>query len=127
MRQVAYNGLPVWLVIFPEGTRFNPSNSQDVIERSRQFAQQKGFKNKDFIYWNIFNYLGVTPFDFVLYPRSGATVAAIKALSDKLDAVYDVTVMYNQTYDNHRQLRLAAPTMTGKKTNERNKWFSFEY
>jgi 1-acyl-sn-glycerol-3-phosphate acyltransferase len=50
MRQIAYNGLPVWLVIFPEGTRFNPGNSQDVIERSRQFAQQKGFKNKDFIY-----------------------------------------------------------------------------
>jgi 1-acyl-sn-glycerol-3-phosphate acyltransferase len=44
MRQVQYNGLPVWLVIFPEGTRYNPINNQDVIERSRQFAEQKGFQ-----------------------------------------------------------------------------------
>jgi hypothetical protein len=29
--------------------------------------------------------------DYVLYPRSSATVAAIKVLRDKLDAVYDIT------------------------------------
>ena len=98
MRQIEYNGLPVWLVIFPEGTRYNPINSKDVIERSKQFAQQKG----------------VTPFDYVLYPRAGATVSAIKALKDKLDAVYDVTIMYHQTYDNQQEIHLAAPSMTGK-------------
>jgi hypothetical protein len=58
--------------------------------------------------------IGELPFDYVLYPRSGATVAAIQALKEKLDAVYDITVMYKQTYDNHRQIRLAAPSMTGK-------------
>ena len=55
----------------------------------------------------------MSPFDNVLYPRSGATLAAIKALGDKLDAVYDVTVMYCQTYDHDQQIRLAAPSMTG--------------
>ncbi|CAF3380199.1 unnamed protein product, partial [Rotaria sp. Silwood2] len=41
IRQIKSNGLPVWLVIFPEGTRYNPVKSQDVIQRSRQFAKQK--------------------------------------------------------------------------------------
>ena len=67
----------------------------------------------------IFNDLGALPFDNVLYPRSGAIIGSIKALKDKLDAVYDITVMYNQTYDNHRQIRLAAPTMTGKDIRNR--------
>ncbi|CAF1053197.1 unnamed protein product [Rotaria sordida] len=93
--QIKSNGLPVWLVIFPEGTRYNPIKSQDVIERSRQFAKQKG----------------VPPFDNVLYPRTGATIAAINALKDNFDAVYDVTVMYSPTYDENRQIRLAASSM----------------
>ncbi|CAF3600945.1 unnamed protein product [Rotaria sp. Silwood1] len=95
IRQIKSNGLPVWLVIFPEGTRFNPIKNQDIIERSRQFAKQKG----------------VPPFDHVLYPRTGATVAAINVLKDKFDAVYDVTIMYSQTYDKNRQIRTAASSM----------------
>ncbi len=66
-----------------------------------------------------YSFSGVPPFDNVLYPRMGATVAAINALRDKLDAVYDVTAVYSQTYDNNRQIRLGAPSMTGK-----NKIFS---
>ena len=92
MKQIEYNGLPVWLVIFPEGTRFNPIVSEQVLQRSKLFAQEKG----------------LSPFDRVLYPRSGATIAAIRALKDQLDAVYDVTIMYSQTYE------LAAPSMFGK-------------
>ena len=53
------------------------------------------------------------PFDNVLYPRTGAVVAAINALKDKLDAVYDVTIMYSETYDQNRQIRLAASSITG--------------
>ena len=45
MRQIEYNGLPVWLVIFPEGTRYNPINNSDAIKRSYQFAQQRSQKN----------------------------------------------------------------------------------
>lgn len=44
----------------------------------------------------------------------GATVAAINALKDKLDAVYDITAMYAPTYDNHRRVRLGASSMIGK-------------
>ncbi|CAF1093034.1 unnamed protein product [Adineta steineri] len=95
IRQIRSNGLPVWLVIFPEGTRYNPEKNQDAIERSREFAQKKG----------------VLPFDHVLYPRTGATIAAINALKDKLDAVYDITVVYSPTYDKNRQIRLAASSM----------------
>ena len=98
MKEIEYNGLPVWLVVFPEGTRYNPINNQDIIQRSRLFAQQKG----------------VQPFDYLLYPRSGATIAAIKALKQQLNAVYDVTVMYNQTFDSEREIRLAAPSMFGE-------------
>ncbi|CAF0768536.1 unnamed protein product [Rotaria sp. Silwood1] len=104
MRQIEYNGLPVWLVIFPEGTRFNPINNQDAIQRSRLFAQEKG----------------LVPFDYVLYPRTGATVAAIKALKHKLDAVYDITIMYNQTYDHQQQIRLNAPSMAEYLQSETN-------
>jgi len=35
--------------LFPEGTRYNPIYNQDVLQRSRHFAQQKGLKErKDF-------------------------------------------------------------------------------
>jgi hypothetical protein len=73
------------------------------------------FEEKRKIWKYLFNYLGQSPFNYVLYPRSGATVASIKALKDNLDAVYDITVMYNQTYDNEKQIHLAAPSMAGKK------------
>ncbi|UJR10845.1 hypothetical protein I4U23_015033 [Adineta vaga] len=93
--QIKSNGLPVWLVIFPEGTRYNPEKNSDVIERSRQFAEKKG----------------VVPLDNLLYPRMGATIAAINALKDKFDAVYDITTMYSPTYDNNRHVRLGASSM----------------
>ena len=95
MKEIEWNGLPVWLVIFPEGTRFNPIANQHNLFRSRQFAQEKG----------------LTPFDRVLYPRSGATLAAIKALKHRLDAVYDVTIMHHQT---RKEIHLAAPSMFGR-------------
>ena len=60
------------------------------------------------------SFLGVRAFEHVLYPRSGATVAAINALRDELHAVYDITVMYGGTYDHDRQMRLPAPSMAGK-------------
>jgi lysophosphatidate acyltransferase len=34
IRQIRSNGLPVWLVIFPEGTRYNLIKNQDVIEKT---------------------------------------------------------------------------------------------
>ena len=49
IRQVKSNGLPVWLVIFPEGTRYNPINNQSAIERSNDFAREKGAFESDAI------------------------------------------------------------------------------
>ncbi len=83
-------------------------NDQDILHNKKVLK-----KNERFLKYFL-DYLGVLPFDYVLYPRSGATVAAIKALKDKLDAIYDITVMYNQTYDDQRQIHLAAPSMAGK-------------
>lgn len=95
MKEIQWNGLPIWLVIFPEGTRFNPISNQHNLHKSRLFAQEKG----------------LMPFDRVLYPRSGATLAAIKALKHQFDAVYDVTIMYHQT---EKGFHLSAPSMFGR-------------
>lgn len=43
IKKIQSNGLPVWLIIFPEGTRFNESQNPSAIERSKLFAKQKGF------------------------------------------------------------------------------------
>lgn len=43
IRQVKSNGLPVWLVIFPEGTRYNSIQNPSALGRSKTFAEQKGF------------------------------------------------------------------------------------
>ncbi len=57
------------------------------------------------------SFSGVPPFDKVLYPRTGATIAAINALKDKFDAVYDVTIMYDRN-------RSAAPSMIGNRDRQ---------
>lgn len=97
MKQIQSSGLPVWLVIFPEGTRYNPIQNQNVIDKSKEFSIKKGFE----------------PLEHVLYPRSGATIAAIKSLKDQFDAVYDVTLIYGQTFDSERKIRLSSPSMIG--------------
>ncbi|CAF1568278.1 unnamed protein product, partial [Didymodactylos carnosus] len=95
MSKIKQGGLPVWLVIFPEGTRYSLDNNNEAIQRSKMFSDKRG----------------LVPFEHVLYPRSGATVAALDVLRANLDAVYDVTVMYSDTYDNENQRRLSAPSM----------------
>jgi len=51
--QIKSNGLPVWLVIFPEGTRYNPIKNPEVIERSRQFAKEKGFFSHIYVLFSL--------------------------------------------------------------------------
>jgi hypothetical protein len=36
--------LPVWLVVFPEGTRYTPDKNPGAIERARAFAEKKGYR-----------------------------------------------------------------------------------
>lgn len=97
MKQIQINGLPVWLVIFPEGTRFNPVDHRNVIQKSQEIALEKGLQ----------------PLNHVLFPRSGATISAIRSLKEQFHAIYDITVLYGQTFDRTRKIRLAAPSMIG--------------
>ncbi|KAL2083431.1 hypothetical protein ACEWY4_021204 [Coilia grayii] len=86
-------GTPTYLVIFPEGTRYNPENRK-VISDSQVFATKEG----------------LAVLQHVLTPRMKAAHIAIETMKDHLDAVYDVTVAYEGTMSAVGQ-RQAAPTM----------------
>nr|XP_013808681.1 PREDICTED: 1-acyl-sn-glycerol-3-phosphate acyltransferase epsilon [Apteryx mantelli mantelli] len=85
---------PMYLVIFPEGTRYNPEIPK-VIADSQSFAEKEG----------------LSVLKHVLTPRVKATHVAIDTMKDYLDAVYDVTVAYEGTVD-HKGQRKLAPSMT---------------
>ncbi|XP_048701270.1 1-acyl-sn-glycerol-3-phosphate acyltransferase epsilon isoform X4 [Caretta caretta] len=86
---------PMYLVIFPEGTRYNPEMPK-VIADSQLFADKEG----------------LAVLKHVLTPRVKATHVAIDSMKNYLDAVYDVTVAYEGTVD-HKGQRKVAPSMTG--------------
>ncbi|OQV16469.1 1-acyl-sn-glycerol-3-phosphate acyltransferase epsilon [Hypsibius exemplaris] len=69
-----------WLIIFPEGTRFNPNNP--AVAASSQAFDRKS---------------GLSALQNVLSPRTKAFHLAQRNLKSYFDAVYDVTVMYSQT------------------------------
>ncbi len=75
-RSIVDERLPVWMVIFPEGTRFRPHK----LERSRRLAEGHGF----------------TPPRHVLLPRPRGFVAAVQALRGHVTAVYDLTIGYEE-------------------------------
>ncbi|MGH0148830.1 UNVERIFIED_CONTAM: hypothetical protein FKN15_013790 [Acipenser sinensis] len=86
-------GTPMYLVIFPEGTRYNPE-LQKVISASQAFACKEGLavlKN-------------------ILTPRMKATHIAVDSMKDHLDAIYDITVAYEGTLDSKGR-RKTAPSM----------------
>ncbi|XP_075001296.1 1-acyl-sn-glycerol-3-phosphate acyltransferase epsilon isoform X4 [Calonectris borealis] len=85
---------PMYLVIFPEGTRYNPEMPK-VIADSQSFAEKEG----------------LAILKHVLTPRVKATHVAIDTMKNYLDAVYDVTVAYEGTVD-HKGQRKLAPSMT---------------
>ncbi|XP_068137458.1 1-acyl-sn-glycerol-3-phosphate acyltransferase epsilon isoform X2 [Hyperolius riggenbachi] len=83
----------MYLVIFPEGTRYNP-NIPKVISDSQAFAMKEG----------------LPVLKHVLTPRVKATHLAIETMQDYLDAVYDITVAYEGTITPSGQRR-EAPSM----------------
>ncbi|XP_052832350.1 1-acyl-sn-glycerol-3-phosphate acyltransferase epsilon isoform X2 [Octopus bimaculoides] len=85
---------PVWMVVFPEGTRFNPCK-QDVIQKSKEFAKERGLH----------------PYEYVLTPRMRGFKTGIDHLRDHVDAVYDITIGYGNTIDPNTGLRQRAPGM----------------
>ncbi|XP_029451598.1 1-acyl-sn-glycerol-3-phosphate acyltransferase epsilon isoform X1 [Rhinatrema bivittatum] len=86
--------ISMYLVIFPEGTRYNPEIPK-VIANSQAFAAKEE----------------LPVLKHVLTPRVKATYVAIDTMKDYLDAVYDVTVAYEGTVDQNGQ-RKTAPSMT---------------
>ncbi|XP_061478899.1 1-acyl-sn-glycerol-3-phosphate acyltransferase epsilon isoform X2 [Rhineura floridana] len=87
-------GTPMYLVIFPEGTRYNPELPK-VIADSQSYAEKEG----------------LAVLKHVLTPRVKATHIAVDSMKTYLDAVYDITVAYEGTVD-HKGERKVAPSMT---------------
>ncbi|XP_042624348.1 1-acyl-sn-glycerol-3-phosphate acyltransferase epsilon-like isoform X1 [Cyprinus carpio] len=83
----------MYLVIFPEGTRYNPE-LQKIINDSQDFAAKEG----------------LAVLKHVLTPRMKASHVAIETMKEHLDAVYDITVAYEGTLTADGQ-RHPAPTM----------------
>lgn len=95
LTEMKARNLPMWLVIFPEGTRYNVDNKA-VIEKSQAFAADQG----------------LPVLTQVLTPRTKATEASFEILSsDYLDAVYDFTIAFSIANENHFPRR-PAPTMS---------------
>ncbi|MBZ3883293.1 1-acyl-sn-glycerol-3-phosphate acyltransferase epsilon [Sciurus carolinensis] len=86
-------GTPMYLVIFPEGTRYNPGQTE-LLSANQAFAAQQG----------------LPVLKHVLTPRIKATYVAFDSMKNYLDAIYDVTVVY-EWKDNKGQ-REESPSMT---------------
>uniref|UniRef100_F1L5P3 1-acyl-sn-glycerol-3-phosphate acyltransferase epsilon n=1 Tax=Ascaris suum TaxID=6253 RepID=F1L5P3_ASCSU len=71
---------PFWLLIFPEGTRFSPKKSA-IIESSRLYCES----------------IGIPAFDNLLTPRTAGFILALTYLRGSIDAIYDVTIAYEQS------------------------------
>ncbi|XP_062980915.1 1-acyl-sn-glycerol-3-phosphate acyltransferase epsilon-like [Elgaria multicarinata webbii] len=84
---------PMYLVIFPEGTRYSPELPK-VIADSQSYADKEG----------------LAVLKHVLTPRVKAIYVAVDSMKNYLDAVYDVTVAYEGTLD-HKGQRKVAPSM----------------
>lgn len=67
-------GIPMWMVLFPEGTRFKPSR----VEESDRFARENQ----------------LTPLHRVLFPRTKGLYTAISGLRGHVRSVYSVTIRY---------------------------------
>lgn len=74
LKNFVENDIPVWLVIFPEGTRY----SQKRMEDSKHYAHS----------------LGLPALQHVLMPKTTGFELALKHIGTHFDAVYDITIYY---------------------------------
>ncbi|XP_012861376.2 1-acyl-sn-glycerol-3-phosphate acyltransferase epsilon [Echinops telfairi] len=84
---------PMFLVIYPEGTRLDMELTK-VLSASQAFAAQEG----------------LAVLKHVLTPRVKATYIAFDTMKNYLDAIYDVTVAFEGTINDKGQ-RQKAPSM----------------
>ncbi|XP_013772705.1 1-acyl-sn-glycerol-3-phosphate acyltransferase epsilon-like [Limulus polyphemus] len=94
LKYLKHKRIPTWLVIFPEGTRFNPFLPQ-LLERSHKIAEDQG----------------IQPFNHLLTPKIRGLHLALEQLRNSFDALYDVTVVYSNTKDKKSGKRKPAPSM----------------
>lgn len=88
------NKTPFWMVVFPEGTRYNP-NLPLVIQKSQDFAQTGGFP----------------VYEHVLCPRLKALKLSVDNLRPAASAIYDVTIAYSSTVAPSGKTRLCGPSL----------------
>ncbi|XP_028402502.1 1-acyl-sn-glycerol-3-phosphate acyltransferase epsilon-like [Dendronephthya gigantea] len=126
MRKFKEDDSAVWMVIFPEGTRFN-TDIPEQKQQSQQFAKSRGLP--------VLNH--------VLTPKTKATEIALDTLSDHIDAVYDLTIAYKEKYKSilprkraidlfeffdcydpeiHVHVRRVTPDQIPKSCKERKQW-----
>ena len=72
--QLVSERIPLWLITFVEGTRISP----EKVSAAQAYAHDQGLR----------------PPDHVLIPRTKGFVASVQGLRDHIDAVYDVTIGY---------------------------------
>lgn len=92
------SGVPTWLVLYPEGTRFDPGD-EAKIDKSRRYAEINNLE----------------PLQHVLCPRVKAVRDSLSTLGGSLDAVYHVTIAYSSTFCEDSATgvqRLSAPSMS---------------
>lgn len=92
LKQLIGRKVPICLVIFPEGTRYDKT-MQKSLKRSQAFAEKKNMK----------------PLSHVLTPRVKAMHYSIESLRSDLNAINDITILY-ETWDG--RVFLQAPAMT---------------
>lgn len=92
LHQLVRNNIPFWMVLFPEGTRYNPRN-KSVIECSQEYAKK----------------YDLPVLQHLLTPRLRGLQLTLRKLRANTDAVYDVTVAFSNTKDFTTKQRLVAP------------------
>ncbi|TNN08041.1 1-acyl-sn-glycerol-3-phosphate acyltransferase epsilon [Schistosoma japonicum] len=85
-----------WMVIYPEGTRYNPWK-RDVIKQSQKFAIEKA---------------GIKPFKHVLVPRRRGLQLILNQMHDCLDVLYDVTTIFADENGYPHDHSIPAPGLT---------------
>jgi lysophosphatidic acid acyltransferase/lysophosphatidylinositol acyltransferase len=87
-RKYREDQIPIWLLIFPEGTRRTPRKQ----ERAKGFADERGLYAPN----------------HVLVPRTRGFSASAQGLGEHVQSVYDVTIFYPESVPTLRQFILGS-------------------
>uniref|UniRef100_T1JBV5 Phospholipid/glycerol acyltransferase domain-containing protein n=1 Tax=Strigamia maritima TaxID=126957 RepID=T1JBV5_STRMM len=84
--------IPSWIVIFPEGTRYNPE-SKDLAEKNKQIAQSQGLQ----------------PLTHCSMPKSRGFHLMMEKMRNNIEYVYNATIIYEDAQEKGQRKR--APSM----------------